>query len=250
MLLDSECVINHADKTGRTPLDLAAFQGNPALVQLLLDRGALIEHVDINGMRPLDRAIGCRNIQVVQCFLKKGAKLGPATWAMAQGKPDIMLILLNKLLEDGNLLYRKLRLREAAHRYQYALKKFPAQDSPDNSAAFDQLKFNFLLNHSRCKRKMKENQEAFELASEAVDMKPDAYEAYYARAKAFLELNQAEKALSDVKEALRLVPASNADVRKILLSLRDQIKNNYTRNNNKVISNKDFAVSVDVLHES
>lgn len=89
-LLERGANINHTDKTGRTPLDLAAFQGNPGVVQLLLDSGAIIEHVDINGMRPLDRAIGCRNIQVVQCFLKKGAKLGPATWAMAAGKPDIL----------------------------------------------------------------------------------------------------------------------------------------------------------------
>lgn len=89
-LLDRGANIMHADKSGRTPLDLAAFQGNPTIVQLLLDRGAVIEHVDINGMRPLDRAIGCKNIQVVQCFLKKGAKLGPATWAMAAGKPEIM----------------------------------------------------------------------------------------------------------------------------------------------------------------
>lgn len=57
-------------------------------------------------MRPLDRAIGCGNTAVVICFLKKGAKLGPATWAMAQGKPDIMLLLLNKLMEDGNILYK------------------------------------------------------------------------------------------------------------------------------------------------
>jgi len=76
--------------SGRTPLDLAAYKGNPEVVNLLLDHGANMEHVDLNGMRPLDRAISCRNASAVQCFLKKGAKLGPATWAMANGKPDIM----------------------------------------------------------------------------------------------------------------------------------------------------------------
>lgn len=33
-LLDRGANVNHADKTGRTPLDLAAFQGNPILVQV------------------------------------------------------------------------------------------------------------------------------------------------------------------------------------------------------------------------
>lgn len=67
------------------------------------------------------------------------------------------LILLNKLLEDGNTLYRKSRLREAAHRYQYALKKFPATDQGEHNNAFYQLKINFLLNFSRCKRKLNVN---------------------------------------------------------------------------------------------
>lgn len=89
-LLEEKADKQHADNTGRTPLDLAAYQGSAALVQLLIDNGAQIEHVDINGMRPLDRAIACRNVQVVQVFLKRGAKLGPATWAMAAGKPEIM----------------------------------------------------------------------------------------------------------------------------------------------------------------
>lgn len=65
------------------------------------------------------------------------------------------LILLNKLLEDGNVLYRKNRLREAAHRYQYALRKFPTDDlPPEHIPTFHQLRVNFLLNQSRCKRKM------------------------------------------------------------------------------------------------
>jgi ankyrin repeat protein len=98
--------VNHTDQSGRTPLDLATFYGDVKLVQLLVEKGAAIEHVDKIGMRPLERAIGCRNVPVVVCFLKKGAKLNPATWAMAQGKPEIIITLLNKLVEDGNTLYR------------------------------------------------------------------------------------------------------------------------------------------------
>lgn len=105
-LLEHNIDVNHADQSGRTALDLATFYGDVRLVQLLIDKGAQIEHVDKIGMRPLDRAIGCRNVPVVSCFLKKGAKLNPATWAMAQGKPEIIITLLNKLVEDGNTLYR------------------------------------------------------------------------------------------------------------------------------------------------
>lgn len=110
-LLNNDLDINHSDHSGRTPLDLATFYGDTKLVQLLVEKGAIIEHVDKIGMRPLDRAIGCRNVPIVVCFLKKGAKLGPATWAMAQGKPEIIITLLNKLVEDGNTLYRVSRVK-------------------------------------------------------------------------------------------------------------------------------------------
>ncbi|XP_018334493.1 protein TANC2 isoform X3 [Agrilus planipennis] len=248
-LLDRGANINHTDKTGRTPLDLAAFQGNPTTVQLLLDKGALIEHVDINGIRPLDRAIGCKNVQVIQCFLKKGAKLGPTTWAMAAGKPDIMLILLNKLLEDGNTLYRKSRLREAAHRYQYALKKIPLDDQGEHNKSFHQLKINFLLNHSRCKRKMNELPESIELANEVLNVKPNSYEAFYARAKAKLDLSLYADALSDVKESLKFAPADNADIRKVLIYLHEEINRKLFLPTSKMAKFCDFALSVDTLNE-
>ncbi|XP_063983785.1 protein TANC2 isoform X2 [Diachasmimorpha longicaudata] len=235
-LLDHGADIGANDKTGRTPLDLAAFQGNPKLVQLLLERGAAIEHVDLNGMRPLDRAIGCRNVPVVQCFLRRGAKLGPATWAMAQGKPDVLLILLNKLLEDGNVLYRKERLKEASHRYAYALRKFPgapeqvhdAQSQEESNMilhlpTFTQLKLNFLLNLSRCKRKMNEFEEAVELADEALNIRPSSYEAFYARAKARVDLGHYEDALIDVQEALQIAPVNNRQDRRVLCALKDEI---------------------------
>ncbi|XP_015109906.1 protein TANC2 isoform X2 [Diachasma alloeum] len=235
-LLDHGADIGANDKTGRTPLDLAAFQGNPKLVQLLLERGAAVEHVDLNGMRPLDRAIGCRNVPVVQCFLRRGAKLGPATWAMAQGKPDVLLILLNKLLEDGNVLYRKERLKEASHRYAYALRKFPGAPEQVHDAqsqegsnlilhlqTFTQLKLNFLLNLSRCKRKMNEFEEAVELADEALNIRPSSYEAFYARAKARVDLGLYEDALIDVQEALQIAPVNNRQDRRVLCALKDEV---------------------------
>lgn len=64
------------------------------------------------------------------------------------------------------MLYRKNRPSEAAHRYQYALKKInplisdeglstPTQPVPhEQVSAFVQLKTNLLLNLSRCKRKL------------------------------------------------------------------------------------------------
>ncbi|XP_052565733.1 protein TANC2 isoform X3 [Culex pipiens pallens] len=245
-LLERNADKQHADSTGRTPLDLAAYQGSAALVQMLLDHGSQIEHVDINGMRPLDRAIACRNVQVVQVFLKRGAKLGPATWAMANGKSEIMLILLNKLLEDGNTLYRKNRLQEASHRYQYALKKIPSNpgtsnatsttasdglvpptDSNNNTASnatFQQLKFNFLLNLSRCRRKMSDVAEAIELATQAIDIKPNAYDGYYARSKALVEYGNYGEALRDAGVALTKSHATSIEIRETLTRLHSDLQ--------------------------
>ncbi|XP_049533516.1 protein TANC2 isoform X2 [Anopheles darlingi] len=259
-LLERGADKQHADSTGRTPLDLAAYQGSASLVQMLLDHGAAIEHVDINGMRPLDRAIACRNVQVVQVFLKRGAKLGPATWAMANGKPEIMLILLNKLLEDGNTLYRKNRLQEASHRYQYALKKIPAvvtvanesvtalmtaaidpltggtvvADSNNNNtststsaasnATFQQLRFNFLLNLSRCKRKMNDVAEAIDLARQAIEIKPNAYDGYYARSKALMEHGNYGEALRDASTALARAQQTSPEIRETLTRLHSDLQ--------------------------
>ncbi|XP_012888693.1 PREDICTED: protein TANC2 [Dipodomys ordii] len=111
-LVDNGAATDHADKNGRTPLDLAAFYGDAEVVQFLVDHGAMIEHVDYSGMRPLDRAVGCRNTSVVVTLLKKGAKIGPATWAMATSKPDIMIILLSKLMEEGDMFYKDFGMAE------------------------------------------------------------------------------------------------------------------------------------------
>ncbi|XP_039488420.1 protein TANC2 isoform X1 [Drosophila santomea] len=203
-LIEHGCNRHHEDHNGRTALDLAAYQGAAGLVLYILEQGGNLEHIDVHGMRPLDRAIACRNIQAVQVFLRKGAKLGPTTWSMAMGKPEILVILLNKLLEDGNVLYRKNRFQEAAHRYQYALRKISGLEQLlERNAIFAQLRTNLLLNLSRCKRKLNELDASIDLATQAIAQKPHSYEGYYARAKARMELGALNEALVDANEAMQ-----------------------------------------------
>ncbi|XP_071101400.1 protein TANC1-like isoform X2 [Haliotis cracherodii] len=222
-LVDRGSDIHHVDKSGRNPLHLAAFYGDAQVVQYLIDKGAHIEHVDHNGMRPLDRAIGCRNTAVIVCFLRKGAKLGPETWAMASGKTDVLLLLLNKLMEDGNILYKKNRIKEAAQRYQYALKKFPREGLGEEARTFKDLKLNFLLNLSRSKRKMNDFTSAIDLATKALDLKSKCFEAYYARARAKRDDRQYASAQQDLMEALRLSP-NNRELRRLLMRVKDECK--------------------------
>eukprot|EP00066_Takifugu_rubripes_P019371 XP_011608637.1 PREDICTED: protein TANC1 [Takifugu rubripes] len=222
-LVEKGAVIDHTDKNGRTPLDLAAFYGDAEIVQYLVERGAVIEHVDYSGMRPLDRAIGCRNTSVVVTLLKKGAKLGNAAWAMATSKPDILIILLQKLMEEGNVLYKKGKMKEAAQRYQYALRKFPRESFGDDLKAFKDLRVSLYLNLSRCRRKTNDFGMAEEFASKALELKPKSYEAYYARARAKRSSRQFAAAMADLHEAAKLCP-NNREIRRLLARVEDECK--------------------------
>ncbi|XP_054642191.1 protein TANC1 isoform X3 [Dunckerocampus dactyliophorus] len=233
LLVEKGSVIDHTDKNGRTPLDLAAFFGDAEIVQYLVEKGAVVEHVDYSGMRPLDRAIGCRNTSVVVTLLKKGAKLGHRTspydrsgnaaWAMATSKPDILIILLQKLMEEGNLLYKKGKMKEAAQRYQYALRKFPREGFGDDLKAFKDLRVSLYLNLSRCRRKTNDFGMAEEFATKALELKPKSYEAYYARARAKRSSRQFSAALADLHEAAKLCP-NNREIRRLLARVEDECK--------------------------
>ncbi|XP_051969050.1 protein TANC2-like isoform X2 [Xyrauchen texanus] len=222
-LVERGAATDHADKNGRTALDLAAFCGDSDVVQFLVDHGALIEHVDYSGMRPLDRAVGCKNTSVVVALLKKGAKIGPATWAMATSKPDILIILLSKLLEEGDGFYKKGKVNEAAQRYQYALKKFPCEGLSEDLKTFKELKVSLFLNLSRCQRKMNDFDMAEEFATKALELKPKSYEAYYARARAKRSTRQFVEALEDLREAIKLCP-NNREIQRLLQRVEEELR--------------------------
>lgn len=96
---------------------------------------------------------------------------------------------------------------------------------------------------------MQEAEEAVDLANQVLEMKPDSYEAYYARAKANLDLKLYDCAQCDIREALQLAPVQNLEVKKVLAYLRDEIASKMSVCTSRMTNHRDLAVSVDMLHE-
>ncbi|KAL8621986.1 hypothetical protein ACOMHN_035514 [Nucella lapillus] len=227
--------VNHSDRRGRVPLHLAAYHGDVQLVQYLVERGAQLDRVDTHGLRPLERAINRDNLTVVDAFLRHGAKLSQATWTVSSGKPEVMLLLLHQLMDDGNRMYKKNRIMEAAQFFRHALKRFPRERdrergrknvlveclSGEEKKTYRDLKFHLLLNLSRCKRKLQDYTAAVDLATRALTLKPRSFQAYYARARAYRAADHLSSAHSDLMQALRLAP-NNPDVRRLLARLQEE----------------------------
>ena len=131
------------------------------------------------------------------------------------------LILLNKLLEDGNTLYRQNLLPDAAHRYRYAIKRLPKEKSEWHET-FSQLEIHLFLNLSRCERRQGHHSTAVHLASQVVTSHPLSAEAFIARAKAQKAMGMSREALLDFSTALELVP-NNKDIEKAITKLKEEM---------------------------
>uniref|UniRef100_A0A3Q4N2D8 Tetratricopeptide repeat, ankyrin repeat and coiled-coil containing 1a n=1 Tax=Neolamprologus brichardi TaxID=32507 RepID=A0A3Q4N2D8_NEOBR len=230
VLVEAGADLNHPDRQGRTPLDLAALNGDADTVHCLVENGAVLERAD-NSSRLSERATGCQNPALVASLLKKGSKMGHATWAMASSKPDILLILLQKLMEEGNLLYKKGRMKEAGQRYQYALRKLPREGQGEELKGLKDLRVSLYLNLSRCRRKTNDFGIAEEFATKALELKPRSYEAFYARARAKRSSRQFAAALADLHEAARLCP-SNREIRRLLARVEEECKHHQKLSSN------------------
>ena len=136
-------------------------------------------------------------------------------------------------MEDGNTLFRKGRLTDAAYRYEYALRRLPRLRSSEANAAstsasediFAQLKTHLLLNLSRTKRKIGNFKEAETTASEVILCRPSCHEAWWARAKARADQDRLSEALSDLRQALKLAP-NNMQLHAFSLQVKNQLEAN------------------------
>uniref|UniRef100_A0A3P9B9N6 Tetratricopeptide repeat, ankyrin repeat and coiled-coil containing 1a n=1 Tax=Maylandia zebra TaxID=106582 RepID=A0A3P9B9N6_9CICH len=222
--------LSSADQEGLTALSWACMKGQKGAVHCLVENGAVLERAD-NSSRVSERATGCQNPALVASLLKKGSKMGHATWAMASSKPDILLILLQKLMEEGNLLYKKGRMKEAGQRYQYALRKLPREGQAEELKGLKDLRVSLYLNLSRCRRKTNDFGIAEEFATKALELKPRSYEAFYARARAKRSSRQFAAALADLHEAARLCP-SNREIRRLLARVEEECKHHQKLSSN------------------
>lgn len=66
--------------------------------------------------------------------------------------------------------------------------------------------------------------EAIDLATEAIELHPDTYEGYYARSKAYLEMENLVNALGDVRAALENSGRASIDIKDILIRLEREIQ--------------------------
>jgi len=221
LLLDKGAAVNKPDLKGRSCLSLSVEGTDLEITEILLDFQANMEIGDHEGRRPLEKAIRLDKAETVSCFLRRGAKLGSGTWIIADGKPDIQMILINKILEDGNTLFRKNKLQEAAHRYKYALRRIPRMEV-EWEETFCRLENHLLLNLSRCERRMGNFKEAEKLAQQVLEFEPGCVEALVARAKACKAAGRKAEAVAILAAALDLVPA-NREISKALAKLREEL---------------------------
>lgn len=71
---------------------------------------------------------------------------------------------------------------------------------------------------------MQEFAEAIDLAGQSIELRPDNYEGYYARAKAHLEVNNIADALLDANQAIETSKNASIDIKKILLRLQEDLQ--------------------------
>ncbi|CAB4065913.1 unnamed protein product [Lepeophtheirus salmonis] len=249
-LLARNASIEISDKEGQSPLHKAASLGLVPILKLLLEprknESPDLNAYDNEGLRPVDRAIMGDHVPAIMCFLKKGAKLGQSTWTLAKCKPSVLLILLNKLLEDGNVLFSKGRLSDSSHRYE---------------GVFLRVKVHLLLNLSRSRRKNEEFAKAIDAASSVLDFQNDCYQAYWYRAKAIKDAIDAEAynpddgkpwnldhVINDLTEAVRLEPQDKDLTRFTILVKTLKNKQNSSNNNYEAAAGGAIKKTVAEVH--
>lgn len=75
--------------------------------------------------------------------------------------------------------------------------------------------------------------EAIDLAAQAIDIKPNNYDGFYARSKALLEYGNFEEALKDAKSAIDRSKNTSVDIRETLSRLHEDLTKKLINNHRR-----------------
>lgn len=96
--------VGELDVEGRTPLILAAQEGNYSTVRLLLDRKSPIDHRGYDGHTALSAAALQGHREVIELLLRRGADTDVRD---AEGRPLLYLLILEGYLDIATLIIEK-----------------------------------------------------------------------------------------------------------------------------------------------
>ncbi|KAK7919264.1 hypothetical protein WMY93_010548 [Mugilogobius chulae] len=232
LLLEQGAAVAQPNRRGIVPLFSAVRQGHWQIVDLLLTHGADVNQADKQGRTPLMMAASEGHLGTVEFLLAQGASLSlldkegltalswsgsPTDHADKNGRTPLDLAAF---YGDSDVMGK---VKEAAQRYQYALKKFPREGFSEDLKTFRELKVSLFLNLSRCRRKMNDFGMAEEFATKALELKPKSHEAYYARARAKRSSRQFPEAMEDLNEAIKLCP-NNREIQRLLQRVEEEFR--------------------------
>lgn len=78
--------------------------------------------------------------------------------------------------------------------------------------------------------------EALDLATEAIELRPDSYEGYYARSKVNIEMGRMADAMTDAKSAYDKSDNASMDIKNVLRRLQDDIGQRVRANSGKLVA--------------
>uniref|UniRef100_A0A7E4VTV5 ANK_REP_REGION domain-containing protein n=1 Tax=Panagrellus redivivus TaxID=6233 RepID=A0A7E4VTV5_PANRE len=247
LLIDNGCDLTVKDENGNGLIHLLAQYTNKCLTDRLLESGLSLEDKNNEDLRAVEVAIRHGNHLAVEVFLRRGARLRTLTWRIAvESDPELVLVLVRKLVDDANILFRRKNPRDALHRLEYALEKCTEllndrmdsenhrpQSNPviTNPADLARLaiirpqlrhfKVQILVSIANIKRRNNELLDALNYATQGLkvaDTDDNRFELHLCRARCFFDGQNVVKALADAKAAANIRPDDH-DVQNLLAVL-------------------------------
>ncbi|KJH41888.1 tetratricopeptide repeat protein [Dictyocaulus viviparus] len=172
-----------------------------------------IEEKNNEGVYPIQIAILHQNRDALEALLSRGARLRSSTWMTAVSyHPDVLFVLLSKLLDDAGILFRRKRFEDAMHRLHYALNKceicLKNDKLQDIHNGLMKVRLQVIVSMARVLRRQGQAQQAIDVCSsvDASACERARFESLLLRAKCHFDLQDIERAKTYAHAAVHLRP--------------------------------------------